>query len=104
MEKDSKKKPSTCNYKVVIFLLKRLHIHHYIFLKPGFLYHIDKTTVVKIKDNLPTANAYQEHTIKINDIDIPAFKSDNTGLVLEQQHYILVCLYQNLETTRSPQQ
>lgn len=42
----------------------------------------EKLTVVKIKDNLPTANAYQEHTIKINDIDIPAFKSDNTGLVL----------------------
>lgn len=39
-------------------------------------------TVVKIKDNLPTANAYQETSIKINDIDIPAFKSSNTGFIL----------------------
>lgn len=39
-------------------------------------------TVVKIKENLPTANLYSETTIKINDFDIPAYKNDNTNLYL----------------------
>ena len=39
-------------------------------------------TVVKIKENLPTANLYTETTIKINDFDIPAYKNDNTNLYL----------------------
>lgn len=39
-------------------------------------------TVVKIKENLPTINGYQEYTVKINDFDIPAYKNDNTNIVL----------------------
>jgi len=39
-------------------------------------------TVVKIKDYLPSLNTYQDHTILIEDMEIPAYKNDNTGLVL----------------------
>lgn len=39
-------------------------------------------TVVKIKENLPTASLYTETTININGFEIPAYKNDNTNLVL----------------------
>ena len=39
-------------------------------------------TVVKIKENLPAASLYTETTININDFEIPAYKNDNTNLVL----------------------
>lgn len=39
-------------------------------------------TVVKIKENLPSVSAYQEYTVKIGEFDIPAFKNNNTNLVL----------------------
>lgn len=39
-------------------------------------------TVVKIKEYLPSANAYQETTVNINDFEIPAYKSELTGFVL----------------------
>lgn len=39
-------------------------------------------TVVKIKENLPAANLYAETTININGFEIPAYKNDNTNLVL----------------------
>ena len=42
----------------------------------------DNYTVVKIKDFLPVANAYQETTVRINEFDIPAYKSDLTGFTL----------------------
>lgn len=39
-------------------------------------------TVVKIKENLPAASLYTETTININGFEIPAYKNDNTKLVL----------------------
>lgn len=39
-------------------------------------------TVVKIKENLPAANLYAETTININGFEMPAYKNDNTNLVL----------------------
>lgn len=39
-------------------------------------------TVVKIKENLPAASLYTETTININGFKIPAYKNDNTNLVL----------------------
>lgn len=39
-------------------------------------------TVVKIKDYLPTVNAYQETTININGFEIPAYTSELTGFTL----------------------
>lgn len=39
-------------------------------------------TVVKIKENLPEAHYYMEYTTKIDGFDIPAYKNDNTGVVL----------------------
>ncbi len=39
-------------------------------------------TVVKIRENLPTPTYYEEYTVKINDFDIPAFRNDNTKIVL----------------------
>ena len=39
-------------------------------------------TVVKVKEFLPTVNAYQETTVKINDFDIPAYTSELTGFTL----------------------
>lgn len=39
-------------------------------------------TVVKIKENLPAASLYTEATININGFEIPAYKNDNTNLVL----------------------
>ena len=39
-------------------------------------------TVVKIKEYLPQVNAYQETIVKINDFDIPAYKSDLTKMTL----------------------
>ena len=39
-------------------------------------------TVVKVKEFLPTVNAYQETTVKINDFDIPAYTSEITGFTL----------------------
>lgn len=39
-------------------------------------------TIVKIKENLPAASLYTETTININDFEIPAYKNDNTNLVL----------------------
>lgn len=39
-------------------------------------------TVVKIKEYLPSVNAYQETTVNINDFEIPAYKSELTGFVL----------------------
>ena len=39
-------------------------------------------TIVKIKEYLPQVNAYQETTVKINDFDIPAYKSDLTKMTL----------------------
>lgn len=39
-------------------------------------------TVVKIKEYLPQANAYQETTVKINDFNIPAYTSDLTKMTL----------------------
>lgn len=39
-------------------------------------------TVVKIKENLPAANYYSEYTVNINSFEIPAYKNDNTGIVL----------------------
>lgn len=39
-------------------------------------------TVVKIKENLPVANYYSEYTVKIDDFEIPAYKNDNTNIVL----------------------
>lgn len=39
-------------------------------------------TIVKLKENLPKADMYEEYTLKINDIDIPAYKNNNTKLVL----------------------
>lgn len=39
-------------------------------------------TVVKIKENLPAASLYAETTININGFEIPAYKNDNTNLVL----------------------
>lgn len=41
-----------------------------------------KYTVVKIKENLPEASFYSEYSVKINDFDIPAYKNNNTNLVL----------------------
>ena len=45
---------------------------------------IDKNnyTVVKIREFLVPPSAYQETTVKINDFDIPAYKSDLTGFTL----------------------
>lgn len=39
-------------------------------------------TVVKIKENIPAASLYTETTININGFEIPAYKNDNTNLVL----------------------
>lgn len=39
-------------------------------------------TIVKIKENLPAASLYTETTININGFEIPAYKNDNTNLVL----------------------
>ena len=39
-------------------------------------------TVVKIKENLPAASLYTETTININGFEIPAYKNNNTNLVL----------------------
>lgn len=39
-------------------------------------------TVVKIKENLPAASLYTETTININGFEIPAYKNDNTNLLL----------------------
>ena len=39
-------------------------------------------TVVKLRENLPTNVYYQEYSLKINDFDIPAYKSASTKLVL----------------------
>lgn len=39
-------------------------------------------TVVKIKENLPAASLYTETSININGFEIPAYKNDNTNLVL----------------------
>lgn len=39
-------------------------------------------TIVKIKENLPAASLYTETTININDFEIPAYKNDNTNLIL----------------------
>lgn len=39
-------------------------------------------TVVKIKENLPAASLYTETTININGFELPAYKNDNTNLVL----------------------
>lgn len=39
-------------------------------------------TVVKIKEYLPAASAYQETTVKINEFDIPAYKNDYTNILL----------------------
>lgn len=39
-------------------------------------------TVVKIKENLPATSLYAETTININGFEIPAYKNDNTNLVL----------------------
>ncbi len=39
-------------------------------------------TVVKIKEYLPVMANYQEHTVKINDFDIPAYYNENTNIVL----------------------
>ena len=39
-------------------------------------------TVVKIKENLPTINSYQETIIKINSFDVPAYHSDITNITL----------------------
>ncbi len=39
-------------------------------------------TVVKLKENLPAISLYSEYTVKINDIDIPAYKNEYTNLVL----------------------
>lgn len=42
----------------------------------------DNYTVVKIKEFLPTVNAYTETTVKISDFDIPAYTSELTGFTL----------------------
>ena len=42
----------------------------------------DNYTVVKVKEFLPTVNAYQETTVKINDFEIPAYTSEITGFTL----------------------
>ena len=42
----------------------------------------DNYTVVKIKEFLPSANAYTETTVKISDFDIPAYTSELTGFTL----------------------
>lgn len=39
-------------------------------------------TVVKLKENLPSAPMYEEYTVKINDFDIPAYRGKKTKLVL----------------------
>ncbi|MEG1288036.1 MAG: cadherin-like beta sandwich domain-containing protein [Bacilli bacterium] len=39
-------------------------------------------TVVKIKENLPVINLYEATTIKINDIEVPAYKSTITNYLL----------------------
>ncbi len=39
-------------------------------------------TVVKLRENLPEAPAYEEYTVKINDFDIPAYRNTKTKLVL----------------------
>ncbi len=39
-------------------------------------------TIVKIKENLPAASLYTETSININGFEIPAYKNDNTNLVL----------------------
>lgn len=39
-------------------------------------------TVVKIKENLPPVTNYNDYTLKIDDIEIPAYKNDNTNIVL----------------------
>ena len=39
-------------------------------------------TVVKVKEFLPTVNAYQETTVNINDFEIPAYTSELTGFTL----------------------
>ena len=39
-------------------------------------------TVVKVKEFLPTINAYQETTVNINDFEIPAYTSELTGFTL----------------------
>lgn len=41
-----------------------------------------KYTVVKISKNLPKPNGYTETTVKIEDYDVPAYKSDITKLTL----------------------
>ncbi len=39
-------------------------------------------TVVKIKESLPLVSLYNDYTVKINDFDIPAYKNENTNIVL----------------------
>ena len=39
-------------------------------------------TVVKIKENLPPVTNYNDYTLIIDDIEIPAYKNDNTNIVL----------------------
>lgn len=39
-------------------------------------------TVVKQRENLPAMPTYQEYDVSISGIDIPAYKNDNTGLIL----------------------
>lgn len=39
-------------------------------------------TVVKVRENLPLASNYQEYSVIINDIEIPAYKSEVTSIVL----------------------
>lgn len=62
-------------------------------------------TVVKIKDNLPEASLYTEYTVKINDIEIPAYKNEYTNLVLvglkDEEGKIALFIYDEKNNTYS---
>ncbi len=66
----------------------------------------DAYTVVKIKEFLPVANAYQETTIKINEFDIPAYTSELTGFTLvglkDSTGNISLFIYDDATNTYTP--
>ena len=63
-------------------------------------------TVVKIKEFLPSVNAYQETTVKINDFDIPAYTSELTGFTLvglkDSEGNISLFIYDTANNTYTP--
>ena len=63
-------------------------------------------TVVKVKDFLPSANAYQETTVNINDFEIPAYTNELTGFTLvglkDSEGNISLFIYDEQTNTYAP--